>query len=28
MDDAYFGYFSDFFALYHPTEEQLLEFEQ
>jgi len=28
MDDAYFGYFSDFFALYRPTEEQLFEFEQ
>jgi len=27
MDDAYFGYLSDFFALYRPTEEQLMEFE-
>ena len=26
-DDAYFGYLSDFFALYRPTEEQLMEFE-
>ena len=28
IDDAYFGYFSDFFQLYRPTEEQLFEFEQ
>jgi len=26
-DDAYFGYLSDFFALYRPTEEQLMEYE-